>query len=136
MTSPLLAVARAAVELAKKATKGPWVKNYGKHTRSSWNRRRHKVSFCATETTGDVSYGFVTDRLHECDADFIVHAREHHSSLGAALIEAHEREELMETAVREAIVLTTYDPRAAHDRLHLALQQIADLRRPSAKEGT
>lgn len=36
--------------------------------------------------------------------------------------------EALETGIREAIVLTTYDPRAAHDRLHLALQQDAALR--------
>jgi hypothetical protein len=134
MTSPLLDIARAAVELAKKATQGEWrwdidcgpaYLHVGIHTRDIevilWadNAQLPEGTLCEQNheewwaeylgscgTPGDSEGDSV--RRAPYNAALIAHAGTHHGSLGAALIEAQEEIGRLKAIVAESCRKHTY----------------------------
>lgn len=93
MTTGLLDVARAAVDLAAKATPAPWIDG-GVAGRVSGG----EYGCASVVDIEDRSTGYMPDTrlvLSDADAALIAHAGTHHGSLGAALIEASEEIETL-----------------------------------------
>ncbi len=82
-------LAREALEIAEKATQGPWVKNYGRFTKRSPQRVRHFVCFETTEK-GELCHGHIADKLTEPDADLCAFAGTHLATLARAVLSAPE----------------------------------------------